>query len=340
MPSLVTSVIGGFVGSGAAKSAAKTQSAGYDAAGKTIGDARDKANTTLGDAASTAGTNAVNAAGDAIGGVRDATGRAIDRVTGAAKTAGEGVTSAAVDANSRLDPYAATGAAASKTLGDLTGPDGALMHNFGTADMQGDDGYKFRLQQGQQALERSAAAHGSVMGGGILKSLTDYSQGAASQEYQSAFDRFQKTNQDRFSNLDQLSREGQSAAGKQGDNTVDASKYTGNINTDAGKYAGTADMTGAKTEGDYWTHANEYSGDQTMLAGRGIAADDMTAGKEIGDTQIGSAGAIADGTLGSAAAWNGALSGIGTALNSAVAGGYGGAGGFSLKGAVTGVPRK
>lgn len=52
-----------------------------------------------------------------------------------------------------------------------------------------DPGYQFRLQQGTQALQNSAAARGTLNDSGTLKALTDYGQGAASQEYQNVWNR-------------------------------------------------------------------------------------------------------------------------------------------------------
>lgn len=52
-----------------------------------------------------------------------------------------------------------------------------------------DPSYQWRLQQGQQAVERSAAARGQLGSGNILTALTDYGQGAASQEYSAQFQR-------------------------------------------------------------------------------------------------------------------------------------------------------
>jgi len=49
--------------------------------------------------------------------------------------------------------------------------------------------YKFRFNQGQQALERSAASRGMLNSGNTLAALTDYGQGAASQEYGNEFNR-------------------------------------------------------------------------------------------------------------------------------------------------------
>ena len=49
--------------------------------------------------------------------------------------------------------------------------------------------YQFRLQGGQQAIDRSAAARGMLRTGGTLKDLAQYGQNFASQEYESAYDR-------------------------------------------------------------------------------------------------------------------------------------------------------
>jgi uncharacterized protein YukE len=49
--------------------------------------------------------------------------------------------------------------------------------------------YKFRFNQGQQALERSAAAKGMLNSGNTLSALADYGQGQASQEYDNEFNR-------------------------------------------------------------------------------------------------------------------------------------------------------
>lgn len=50
-------------------------------------------------------------------------------------------------------------------------------------------GYQFRMQQGQQAIERAAAAAGSYGSGANLKDLTRFGQGVASQEYGSYVNR-------------------------------------------------------------------------------------------------------------------------------------------------------
>lgn len=61
------------------------------------------------------------------------------------------------------------------------------------AQLTADPGYQFRLQQGQEALERSGAARGVTNTGGTLKDILDYGQQAASQEYGNVYNRMAGT---------------------------------------------------------------------------------------------------------------------------------------------------
>ena len=62
---------------------------------------------------------------------------------------------------------------------------------FGMQQFQADPGYAFRLSEGQQALDRSAAARGGLISGGALKAAQRYGQDMGSQEYTNAFNRYQ-----------------------------------------------------------------------------------------------------------------------------------------------------
>lgn len=55
--------------------------------------------------------------------------------------------------------------------------------------LKADPGYLFRIGQGEQALQQSAAARGVLNSGGTLRDLLDYGQKAASQEYGKFYDR-------------------------------------------------------------------------------------------------------------------------------------------------------
>ena len=56
-------------------------------------------------------------------------------------------------------------------------------------DAQNSPGYQFRLGQGEDALQKSAAARGILRTGGTLKDILEYGQNFASQEYQNVYDR-------------------------------------------------------------------------------------------------------------------------------------------------------
>lgn len=90
-----------------------------------------------------------------------------------------------------LSPYADAGKNALSSLQDLSGANGPLTNkfSFNPADLQKDPGYAFTLQQGQDAIQRSAAASGKLFSGGTLKSLAGYTTGTANQYFNDAFSR-------------------------------------------------------------------------------------------------------------------------------------------------------
>jgi len=57
-----------------------------------------------------------------------------------------------------------------------------------------DPSYQWRLRQGLDAVENSAAARGGALSGNALRAITDYGQGAASQEYNNEFQRWMARN--------------------------------------------------------------------------------------------------------------------------------------------------
>lgn len=84
----------------------------------------------------------------------------------------------------------------------------------GMGSLQDDPGYQFRMDQGQKALEASAAARGGLMGGNFGTALTQYGQDYASNEYQNAYNRFTNNQQQRFGRLSTLAGMGQTANGQ------------------------------------------------------------------------------------------------------------------------------
>ena len=87
---------------------------------------------------------------------------------------------------------------------------------FGMKQFQQDPGYAFRMQEGMKALERSAAARGGLLSGGMLRGAQQYGQGLASQEYMNAFNRYQAERNARLNPLQSLAGVGQTATNQLG----------------------------------------------------------------------------------------------------------------------------
>lgn len=73
-----------------------------------------------------------------------------------------------------------------QSLGDLMR---MLQGGYNMNQLANDPGYQFQMQQGQKALERSAAAGGRLNSGAFMKGLDQYSQGLASSQFGQRFNR-------------------------------------------------------------------------------------------------------------------------------------------------------
>lgn len=98
---------------------------------------------------------------------------------------------------------------------------GDLNKRFTLQDYEEDPGYQFRLQQGEQGINRAAAARGGWNSGATLKALAGYNSNMASQEYGNAYSRFNTDKTTQFNRLASLSGIGQianTAVGNAGNN--------------------------------------------------------------------------------------------------------------------------
>jgi hypothetical protein len=262
------------------------------------------------------------AAHDASYGVLDSANQADGRIADTVSHGQQFMNDAVTNANGYLNPYMSAGADATKTLQDLLAPGGDFNRNFSMNDYQADPGYQFRLDEGNKALQRSAAAHGGVMGGAIMKSLDRYSQGEASQEYQNAFNRFRQQNSDRFDRLSGVSKTGLVAADNAGHNNIAGAQFNGQLG-----------LQGEGLRADLGLKANEYAGNmgwnsalaqgQNTLNGASYQADGQV---RIGDIN---ANTVLGMQYGKDQYINAAAKG-GQALINGVAGGFSGGHGFNL----------
>jgi hypothetical protein len=139
-------------------------------------------------------------------------------------------------------PFREAGLAGQNRLMDLLGLSqntgaagyGSAAQNFGMSNFNADPGYQFRLDQGQKAIERSAAARGGVLSGAAVKAAADYNQGSASQEYNNAYNRFQSDRSGILNPLQSLAGQGQSATNQLSANAGNYGANVGNLLTSAG----------------------------------------------------------------------------------------------------------
>ena len=205
-------------------------------------------------------------------------------------TAQAGVTGAAQSANTLLNPYAAVGSSAASQLQN---------GNFGqpatAADVQQymSPAVAFQLQQGQIALQRSAAAKGGALGGGAAKSLANYSAGLASEQYQNAFNNYQTATQNAFGNLNSMAGMGMSASSQQGSNLTNAAQWSGQAGINAAQLAGQEGMQGTEAAGNAL-----MGGAQATAAGQigqGNAINNMIGGVSKSASAFGAAGGFGGG---------------------------------------------
>ena len=151
-------------------------------------------------------------------------------------------------------PYREVGQGALYNLRDLTQPGGQLARNFSMGDFSADPGYQFRLQQGEQALNRGAAAAGRFDSGRALKDLISFNSGNASQEYGNAYNRFNNDNTTRYNRLASLAGVGQQATNQTG---AFGQSYANSV---AGNNINAAGVVGSNTIGAGNARASGYIG--------------------------------------------------------------------------------
>lgn len=161
-----------------------------------------------------------------------------------------------------LNPYLGLGTSAVAGLDrGMTGGD--LTRGFTMADFNKDPGYQFRMKEGMNAIQGSAAARGSLNSGATMKALSRYGQDFASNEYQNAYNRFSQDRDQRFSKFSHLAGMGQNATGQ----ALGVNHNYGN--QVAANFTGLGNAQAA-------AHINQYN---TMadLAGQGAQAGAMVA---------------------------------------------------------------
>lgn len=93
---------------------------------------------------------------------------------------------------------------------------GKLLKPFGTQDFQASPAYQFNLEQGQQAINKQAAARGKFYAPATLQDISKFSQGLASNEFQNAYQNYNTNMGNIWNRLYSMSGSGQNAAASLG----------------------------------------------------------------------------------------------------------------------------
>lgn len=133
------------------------------------------------------------------------------RVAKATNKAAEGSNDQYLQTREDMTPWREAGEVALGQLAEGTKDGGIFNRNFTLQDFVKDPGYDFRLQEGTDAVEASAAARGGALSGGALKELTRFGQKFASNEYNNAYNRWNNDITTRFNRLSGVAGTGQTA---------------------------------------------------------------------------------------------------------------------------------
>lgn len=204
-----------------------------------------------------AGAGVLGAAGSVIGGSEAASG---------ASDAAKAQLQMYNQTRSDLLPYNTAGQQAISNLSNLMGQGGPTASANMLAGLQNYPGYQFALNQGQTALDRSAAARGQLLSGGQLKDLTGYGQGMGSQLFNQYFNQ----------NLS-LGQLGESAASQTGNAGTAAAANAGQADIAAGNALGST-IGGASNSlfgngGVFQSALNAYQVSNPSLAGQSTGAE-------------------------------------------------------------------
>lgn len=328
-----SSIAQGVIGSRAAKNAAKTQADAAERVRTLANLAGERGATDVtaageraaGDIATTGenvATSVEGASRDAATATQTAAGNAAAGYRISADEANEILRSIYGDSVAQLSPYREAGGVALNNLTAAIQPGGDFNHPFTAAEIQMDPGYAFRLQEGQKALERSAAARGTLASGGTLKALARYSQGVASDEFGKAFERFRADRNDRASTLANLAGLGFRAT-ESGINAGEnyGNRASGNVMA-SGEAANNILYRGATDAADYTLRGVDSAGRirlgstgdsaRIRLGSVGDAARiRLDAARQEGSSIEQGANARASGTVGNANAWAHTLGNLG-----------------------------
>lgn len=204
-----------------------------------------------------------------------------------------------------MNPYIQAGASAVGKMNNLT-PDQI---------MQQDPGYQFRLDQGNQQINRQAAAGGRWGAAGTGAALAKYGQDYASNEYGNVYNRLYGQAQMGQQAAGDVSGYGMASAGNVGNAYFQAGAGTGQGYMSAADRAGAGYMQGNTNLGNLYMSQGQLLGQGNLTAANAIGQGYTGAYNNIGQGALGMAGQIGQGALNAGLAQSAGMSNLGQSVD-------------------------
>lgn len=176
-----------------------------------------------------------------------------------------------------LSPYTSAGTFGINQLVSGLSPGGQFTQTMSPDEiLKQDPGYNFQLQQGEQQVQRAAAAGGTGISGGELKDATTYSQNLAQNAYQQAFQNFNQTQNQNFSRLLGVTGIGQQEANVVNQDQTQTELNSLGINSQvAGLYQNEGQANAAGTLGSA-SSINQMLSGLSSAVGQGYSASQLS----------------------------------------------------------------
>ena len=239
-----------------------------------------------------------SSAGNAAGAIQSADQQGIQALQNQYNTTSGNLTPAIQTGNANLPTYGSYYTTTQNVLGNAFNNAQTAANNVGTesmAQLEATPGYQFALQQGNNATKAAASALGLGNSGAVLKGISNYTNGLASQNYQNIYN--QQLGQAQL-------QQGQYGLANQGQQTI-FNQLGQPVNTGVSA-AGTLGGIGQQT-------ANQVAGAYNNI-GQAQAGSNIAQGNAFGNI----VGGVGNGLFGSAGLFPNAVKGAGSALAAAL----------------------
>jgi hypothetical protein len=182
-----------------------------------------------------------------LGSITGAIGGIVSGITGssAAQNAANAQTTAAQNGMNTLNtanqavqqqyqPYSTTGTNALNTLNSSLANGTGFAQSFNPSNYINTPGYQFQLQQGENAVNSSAAAKGNALSGGTLTALQNYGSGLANSTYNQAYQNYLAGTQQQYNQLSGLASLGLGATNQAANANLSTANGVSNLYTQQG----------------------------------------------------------------------------------------------------------